>query len=244
MERTEHLDYLDVIEAESAALLDAARTAGLDAPVPSCPDWTVADLLGHIGRVQRWQADLVRRRVAEAEWSFEDPPVDPDALVDWATDAAALVREVFAATPAATPMWTFLGPGAAGFWFRRQAHEVAMHRVDADLAAGRPPRIDAGLARDGIDEFVGVVVEGRLRERFVGAGETVHLHCTDGAGEWLIRLTPDGPEVERAHAKGDVAARGGASDLLLLLRGRTGVDAIEVFGDRAVLESFIDLSRL
>lgn len=236
-------EYFDAIRTESAALVAAAQSAGLDAPVPSCPDWTVVDLLGHIARVQWWQADIVSRHVAEAEWSFEDPPADPDALVDWATDATARVLAVFAATPADTPMWTFVGPGTAGFWFRRQAHEVAMHRVDADLAAGTPPVIDAALARDGIDEFFDVVVTGRRRERFVGTGETVHLHCTDGEGEWLVRLTPDGPEVERAHAKGDVAARGTASDLLLVARSRVAPAAVDVFGDQGVLDRFLDLSR-
>ena len=59
----------------------------------------------------------------------------------------------------------------------------------------------------------------------IGNGETLHFHRTDGDGEWLVRLTPDGPEVERAHAKGDVAVRGSASDLLLARAGRVGLDA-------------------
>jgi uncharacterized protein (TIGR03083 family) len=240
----ETTQYLDVIRAESARLVASASAAGLDAPVPSCPEWTVADLLGHVGRIQRWQADIVARRVQEAEFSFADPPTDPVVLVSWVQDATALLLEVFAAAPADEVLWTFLGPGTPSFWLRRQAQEVALHRVDADLAAGLAPALDGELARDGIDEFLEVVVEFRVRERMTGTGETVHLHRTDGDGEWLVRLTPDGPEVERTHAKGDVAARGSASDLLLAIRGRVDLSTLEVFGDAAVLERFVDLSRL
>ncbi|MBM3660544.1 MAG: maleylpyruvate isomerase family mycothiol-dependent enzyme [Actinobacteria bacterium] len=236
--------YFDAIRADSARLVASSVAAGLDTMVPSCPEWTVADLLGHVGRVQRWQADIVARRVQEAEFSFAEPPTDPAVLVSWVQDATALLLEVFAAAPADTPLWTFVGPGVAGFWVRRQAHEVSLHRVDADLAAGIAPALDGELATDAIDEFLDVVVQFRVRDRMTGTGETVHLHRADGDGEWLVRLTAEGPEVERTHAKGDVAARGSASDLLLALRGRVEPSALEVFGDEAVLLRFIDLSRL
>jgi len=235
--------YLDAIRTESRAFVDAAERAGLDAPVPSCPDWTVTDLLGHVGQVQHWQAGLVERRASEADFTRDDPPVDPRARVDWVQNATERLLDAFAATPAETPMWTFVGPGTAAFWFRRQAHEIVMHRVDADLAAGELQPIAPDLARDGIDEFFDTLVAGRMRDRFRGAGETVHLHRTDGEGEWLVRLTPDGPEVERTHAKGDVAVRGSASDLLLAIRSRTGLDACEVFGDAAVFARFQDQAR-
>jgi predicted lipid carrier protein YhbT len=68
-----------------------------------------------------------------------------------------------------------------------------------------------------------------------GAGETIHLHATDGDGEWLMRLAPGEVTVTREHAKGDVAGRGSASDLLLFLYGRVAPDALEVFGDAPLL---------
>ncbi len=242
METTE---YLDTIRDESARFVAAAEAAGLDAAVPSCPDWTVADLLGHLGTVQRWVAGMLEQRATALEYPRDvEVPDDPAELVAWVRAGSDHLVEVCAATPPDTALWTFPGPGEARFWFRRQAQEVALHRVDAELAAGTPTPLDAEVARDGVDEFLDVVVEFRLRERMIGAGESVHLHRTDGEGEWLVRLTPDGPEVERAHAKGDVAARGTASDLLLAVRGRSGFDALEVFGDEAVLARFVDLSRL
>jgi predicted lipid carrier protein YhbT len=71
----------------------------------------------------------------------------------------------------------------------------------------------------------------------------VHLHCTDLDGEWLVTLTSPRPTVERVHAKGDVAARGTASDLDLFLWGRIGGDALEVFGDRELLDRFQGATR-
>jgi len=241
----EHSEHIDVIRDESRALVAAAESAGLDARVPSCPDWAVADLLGHQGTVQRWAAGIVEARATEARFPADvGRPSDPAALPDWVRAGSAHLVDVLTSTPSDAELWTFAGPGAAAFWFRRQAQEVALHRVDAELAAGTRSPLDAALARDAIDEFFDVIAPLRLRERMVGDGETVHLHCTDGEGEWLARLTPTGVEVERAHAKGDVAARGTASDLVLVLRGRRGVDAVEVFGDAAVLDSFIDMSRI
>jgi uncharacterized protein (TIGR03083 family) len=239
-------EHLATIHDESSRLVDAAERAGLDAPVPSCPDWTVADLLGHVGTVQRWSAGIVERQATTKEYPADvGRPEDPAALPEWVRTGAHRLVEVCAATPPDTAVWTFPGMGDASFWFRRQAHEVALHRIDADLAEGTPrPSLTGPLARDGIDEFLDVVVEFRLRDRMRGEGETVHLHCTDGDGEWLLRFTADGPTVERVHAKGDVAARGSASDLLLAVRSRLDPSALEVFGDEAVLLRFIDLSRL
>jgi len=241
----EPAQHIDAIRRESDALVAAAEQAGLGARVPSCPDWDVADLLAHVGMVQRWAAGIVERRATEPDRpSDADRPEDPTALGGWVRSGAARLVAVCAATPPDTVMWTFPGPGPAGFWFRRQAHEVAMHRVDAQLAAGVAPAIDGDLAADGIDEFFDVIAPFRLRDRLVGDGETVHLHRTDGDGEWLVRLTADGPQVERAHAKGDVAARGSASDLLLTLRGRLDGTTLETFGDIAVLDRLVDRSRL
>jgi predicted lipid carrier protein YhbT len=76
-----------------------------------------------------------------------------------------------------------------------------------------------------------------------GDGETIHLHCTDVDGEWVATLAPTGLEVERAHAKADVAARGSASDLLCWVMGRGPIDPLEIFGDRPLLERWRDASK-
>ena len=95
------------------------------------------------------------------------------------------------------------------------------------------------LAADGIDEWLGLLRYRPNATPPTGSGETLHVHCTDRDGEWLIRLTEAAPEIERAHAKGDVAVRGEASDLLLVLLRRLDPDRVEIFGDRGVLDGFL-----
>ena len=228
--------YLDAIAAESAALLDAAHTAGVDAPVPSCPGWSVADLLGHIGGVQRWATEMSGRDPG-GDYIARDPSAipEPTERFEW---VAAATRSLVDALdrPSDEPAWSWIPPATVGFWQRRQAHEAAMHRVDAELTAGvAAPEIDAALATDGIDEFL-TIVQAFSRPRLSGSGETLHFHCTDVEGEWLVRIDSDGVAIEHEHAKGDVAAKGRASDLLCWMQGRAPVDVLDVFGDAALLE--------
>jgi uncharacterized protein (TIGR03083 family) len=129
------------------------------------------------------------------------------------------------------------------FWVRRRAHETTEHRVDAESAAGNVAAIDPAFASDGIDEYL-MMFAPRFGAGLGELGGSLHLHCTDVEGEWLIVPGPDGIVVTREHAKGDVAARGRAEDLLLLLWGRRGpsdaTPAVEVFGDEALLTRFVD----
>lgn len=235
-----NLDYVGAIRDNASALVDAAERAGQDALVPSCPEWVVADLLAHIGVVHRWAAVNCERAPSDAFMPSADSgieaPSDLAARPSWVREGAAQLADTLAARSPDDPCWTWAPPATIGFWRRRQAHETAMHRVDAQLAAGAAEPVDATLAADGIDEWMSLLanrpwVEGEI----TGAGETIHLHCNDVDGEWLLRLAPTGLEVERVHAKGDVAARGAASDLLCWLMGRGPVEPLEVFGDGALL---------
>jgi uncharacterized protein (TIGR03083 family) len=235
-------EYLDAIAKESAALADAAARAGLDARVPSCPGWTVADLVAHVGEVQQWARVTVEQRATQ-RIPRSSLPLAPRGgeLLPWFRAQASALADLLAATDAATPVWSWTEDHTARFWFRRQANEVAVHRWDAQLAAGDPQPIGPRLAVDGVDECL-AMLPFRTRDQVVGTGETVHLHCTDTpsdvAGEWLVTLRPDGPVTEHRHAKGDVAARGTASDLDLFVWGRVPPSAFEVFGDVALLDRF------
>ena len=231
-------EYLDAITRESGALADAAERAGVDAPVPSCPDWTVADLLAHLGGVQQWARVTVEQRATE-RISRRDLPGPPEGadLVAWFREQASLLASTLAATDPTSLAWSWTDDRTAAFWFRRQANEAAVHRWDAELASGKTVELDAVLAADGIDESLTML---SFRKDITGNGETVHLHCTDTTGEWLVVRDGDDLVVTREHAHGDVAARGTASDLLRFLWGRGAVDQLEVFGYRAALERFRD----
>ena len=142
-----------------------------------------------------------------------------------------LLADALAAAGPSVELWSWTDQPTTGFWARRQAVETAVHRYDAQLTAGAPQPVEHELAVDGIDGLFWLIPFWPWADRVRGDGETLHLHCTDGEGEWLVRLRTDGVDVTREHAKGDVAARGSASDLLLFLYGRVPIEHLEVFGD-------------
>lgn len=233
-------EYVDAFRREGAALVDAAAVAGVDASVPACPDWTVNDLCGHVGRLHRWAVQIISERPADPTnfWKQLEFPQGP-AAIDFVAEGYAALAAMLTATGAAEPCWSWTDDRTVGFWARRQAHELAVHRWDAQAAAGTTAPIDRALAADGIQELFDILPF-RPGGAPTGNGETIHLHCTDGDGEWLVRLAPAGVTVVNEHAKGDVAARGSASDLLLMMWGRIPVDEVEVFGDASLLERWSD----
>jgi uncharacterized protein (TIGR03083 family) len=210
-------------------------------PVPSCPGWTVADLLRHLGMLHWWAAEIAAQPEIQPVHRRDAPPAADDAqLVAWYQGRGEALLAALATAGPDKPCWTFLGPDVTRFWARRQAHELSVHRWDLELAAtGEPAPIDAPLAADGIDEYLAVfvVVRGVPDDR---NGATIHLHCTDVAGEWLVRLVGGHAEVTHEHAKGDVAVRGEASDLVLSLWRRRPIEALEVFGDGELFEAFVE----
>lgn len=241
------MDYEDncvALRCEGHALTAAARAAGVDAPVPSCPDWQVADLLAHVGRLHRWVAAIVESGGDDPtdHWSASEPPPTGVRLV-WFDAGVDLVADAMLRADAATPAWSWTDDRTAGFWARRQANETAVHRWDAQLAAGATEPIDHDRAVDGIDEFFALIPFWRGASTLNGAGESIHLHCTDGDGEWLVRLAADSVLVTREHAKGDVALRAPASELLLFLYGRADPRGAEVFGDASLLERWQQLVK-
>lgn len=106
--------------------------------------------------------------------------------------------------------------------------------------SGWIPQIEPDLAADGIDELLTVLLPVKLKvggTDLLGLG-SLHVHCTDVAGEWLLNAKDSGVEVTRAHDRGDGALRGPAADLLLRLSNRG--DGGEVIGDAAVVASFTE----
>jgi uncharacterized protein (TIGR03083 family) len=159
-------------------------------------------------------------------------------LIGWAEEQARRVLEALGAADPDANCWTFGLPRSGLFWFRRQALETAVHAWDGQRAVGQPEPISPELASDGVDEFLAVMLPRQI-ERQPGdwSGQSLHLHRTDGDGEWMIRLGPGAAvSTERVHDKGDVALRGPASSVYLWCVGRLPSTELEVFGDRTVAE--------
>jgi uncharacterized protein (TIGR03083 family) len=233
----------------SARLADVVAGADEAIRIPTCPEWSLRQLTAHVGRAHRWAGEMVNRRATEMISFREAPdgrlPDDPAARPGWVTAGAdGLIEAVRQA--GAEPVWSFRGPLPARFWLRRMTHETAVHAADAELAVGRKPTLPGDLAADGIDEWLEMVSgDGGEQGPPLAEGATMHLHATgeglDGTGEWLISRTPSGLAVRAGHAKADVAVRGPAGALLLVLMRRLSQDepGIEVLGDRTVLTQWL-----
>jgi uncharacterized protein (TIGR03083 family) len=226
----EHREHIDALRREGEAL---GEVPIVDVDVPTCPDWSVPDLIFHVGRVQRWQEAQLRApspdELVRIE-RIEAPPLDE--LDDWYhLGLESLLATLESTEPDhLTPSWG--GPRPATFWARRAANEVAIHRWDAEAAVDLPDPLDGGHAVDIIDELFEVVAPRKFDPaQWEGETVTIHLHATDREGEWLISMGADGLEVSHTHAKGDVAARGSASDLALMMSGRVPPARLELFGE-------------
>jgi uncharacterized protein (TIGR03083 family) len=182
-----------------------------------------------------------QRDSSQDHWSQSEPPAAGERVEWFAAGVDPLADTLLAAGPA-VEVWTWTDDHTSGFWARRQANETAVHRWDAQLAAGTPAPLERELAVDGIDEYLMMLPQWRGVDALRELTGTVHLHCTDGEGEWLVQLD-QGVTITREHAKGDVAARGAASDLMLLVSGRVDPSAVEVFGDAELLQTFVERAR-
>lgn len=240
-------DALLVQLTVEARRVPAVDPATLDAPVPWCGEWSVGDVVGHLSGVQRWATVLsnqpgtwIRRR------EMDQPPDGPDVLA-WCEAGVAPMLAAFDGTDLETTVNTWAGEQPRRWWLRRLLHETAIHRWDAEAGGGgreRATPIAPDVAVDGIDELFDNFVP-LVADRLAGGGETMHLHATDAPGEWLVRFAADGVDVERVHAKGDVAVRAAAHDLLLLLWNRSAPTdpAFETFGDSALVARWQQRAR-
>ena len=243
-------DELRACTAELAEIIDG----DLERPVPTCPEWTFRQLATHVGRGHRWAAQIVATRATApipmrevADGKF---PEDPARQAPWLNAGADQVIEAVTAA-GGNPVWTMTGMRPAGFWARRRAHEAAVHLADAQLATGRDVNLAPEAAADGVDEWLALIAastglaQGRAQE-LGGDGQSLHFHATDpglsGTGEWLVTRTPSGITVQHGHGKADVAVRGPAASLLLVLTRRIPPSdpAIEIFGEQALLTHWLE----
>ena len=136
-------------------------------PIPTCPEWTLRQLVTHVGRAHRWAAEITRTR-SDAFIPFREVPdgkLPDDSAVQRASLRAGAARIVDAVREAGSDVvWSFTGPVPAGFWISRMAHETLVHRADAQIAARAEPEpaIDSEVAADAIDESLMLLTGGIL----------------------------------------------------------------------------------
>ncbi|MBL7496911.1 maleylpyruvate isomerase family mycothiol-dependent enzyme [Frankia sp. CNm7] len=220
------MDHGALLLEQNRLLADLLGEADWSTPVPTCPGWTLTQIMRHVGRAPRWATTIVRTRAQEAldprEAEGGRPPADRDGALAWFRQGPRLLLEAVADDPEARVWTTAAGLQPARWWVRR-LHEAVVHWVDAAIALGVDHPIEPALAADGISEWLDLLVAlpGVAMPR---DGSTMHLHATDeglGAdGEWTIRGGPSRIDWEHGHGFGDVALSGNAADLLLAVMRR------------------------
>lgn len=251
------MDYASTYLAETRALGELIRAADQSTPVPTCPGWNLEQLFRHVGRGDRWAAQIVRDRM-DTFLDFRSveggkPPPELDDAIAWLNDGAQLLVDAVEVAGGDTPVWTFLGSRPANWWVRRRLHENLVHRADAALAVGADFTLDAAVAADGIDEFLERIVIQAGKDGAalpLEGGDTLHLHATDPglgeAGEWTVAVDDVVITWSHEHGKGTVALRGAATELLLAMTRRVPLaeTGIAVFGDEAVWRRWLDRTPL
>ncbi|MGH8932944.1 MAG: maleylpyruvate isomerase family mycothiol-dependent enzyme [Egibacteraceae bacterium] len=235
-------DFVDSIRRDSDGFAEAAEVAGPQAAVAACPDWTVADLVWHLRETHYCWRVIVEDGLRDPNGitPIERPPDFAQLLADFRAGAGRMADVLESADPS-RPVWTWAPQQEAAFVIRHQVQEAAVHRWDAEQAAGRDFSIDPVMAADAVDEFLELIGTAYQAEGAAPLGGTVHLHATDTPGEWVVTEDEAGDlRMERAHRKADVALRATASDLLLMLYRRVTPDRGEVFGDGAILHRLLN----
>jgi uncharacterized protein (TIGR03083 family) len=226
MDVAEHLDHL---ARDGPLLAAAAASAGGDAPVAACR-WNVRTLVTHVGGVHRWAAAVVGAaspaKVDAAARAVGTGPGD-DRLLDWFHDGHSALVAALRAAPADLTCFTFLpAPSPLAFWARRQAHETAIHRADAESAAGAITPFDVAFAQDGIAEML--LGFARRRSNAIGTAGTIALRPLDGGSAWLITVGGEKITARESEADAQTVLAGSSSDLYLWLWNRPS--AVEVTG--------------
>jgi uncharacterized protein (TIGR03083 family) len=227
--------YLDELRRQGGLLLQAARQAGLQAAVPSCPGWDVSRLLGHTTRVHRWAGWIVRGGDRD---EFEFRPPEDSQLFEVYDAGLQEVLDRLQAAPDGLVVWTSApAPSAKLFWARRMAHETAIHRVDADLATGYGvAAFEPEFAADGVDELLTGSASRFDRSGLTG-DRMISLTPLDSNASWTLSIGPDllsCRPVAADHA--DLAVFGLASDLYRWVWNRAGDDDVSLRGDLALAD--------
>lgn len=255
--------YLGHLDRESRRFAAVLADVEPGVAVPTCPDWSAADLVWHLTEVQWFWGSIAGGRILDAadiEEVEADKPPRPEgyrdllALFDTARERLAVA---VSEGPDDAPLWSWAADQSLGFTRRRQAHEALIHRVDAELTAGVPVSpLDPALAADGVDEAVRVMwAEMPAWASFSTGGGVLAIEATDTGNTWLVELgrmtgtstntgkTYDEPSIAilgSGSQEPDAVVRGRAADLNLWVwdRGSTGIDRT---GDESALDGLAAL---
>ena len=240
--------YLDLVETEGRVLLKTAEGADPGAAIAFCPDWTVGDLVPHLGFVYRWAGELVGRGLADPPPRgafFDTDPGDPAGALERTRAAHENLVRTLRDAPTDLDCWRMWpGSGSArDFWIRRMLHETLVHGVDAARGASGEAAgngdLDDALATDGIDEMIcGFAV--RYSKNLRSERPMSIAIRTDSGLSWWVRVNAEAPLFGRGLSPfgADVEVSGPPAELYLFLWNRRTTDGLRVAGSPEPLEAW------
>ncbi|SDP06864.1 maleylpyruvate isomerase family mycothiol-dependent enzyme [Lentzea jiangxiensis] len=229
-------DLLRLIDERTTAFI--AAVGDLDAPVPTCPGWTVFDLVQHLGDGRRKWAEIVAAGPSDTPPARTPAQAPREGLAEWMAESTRLLIAALEAAGPDQGCWNWWGdsqsPPTVATAARRQLHEIAAHTYDAQLAAGAPEPIPAEIAVDGVDEFLMTCFS--TSSPWPHEPAIVDYHVTEG-GLWRISMSADGARVvEPGDGAADASAEGSAHDFLMVFYGRGSLEPLKLDGAVHVLD--------
>ena len=241
MEETlEFADVLRLIDERSTAFRAAVASApSLDVRVPTCPEWTLFDLVQQLSEGRRKWAATVAAGPADAPAAVPVPVVPHEcaALLDWFAASTAQLLDALREAGPDRGCWTWWGssqsPQTSGAVARHQLQQVAVHTYDAQVTVGDPQPLPAEVALDGVDEFLTTCVS--TTSPWPHEPTTVDYHATEGRS-WRVQLSAEGARITAATGDADSSATGDARDLVLFFYGRIPLESLKFEGSREVFD--------
>ncbi|GAB0105616.1 maleylpyruvate isomerase family mycothiol-dependent enzyme [Nocardia sp. JMUB6875] len=239
-------------------LAESAAAAGPDAAVPTAPEWTVTELVEHVGQTQNWVAEIIERRITDPmqlPMEMVALPADPGEWQAWLAESAQRVANACSDDALDAPVFNPAADGRSGtrFWLSSMLNEAVVHGTDAAAAAKRPVDIDSDIAAALItNHFAMLTAPTWAMQRpesasaIQGTGQRLQWLATDiaqGAGAWSIERRPDGATWQPGTHSADVTVSGPAQSLLLILTRRLPLAAaadITVDGDYVLAQHWLD----
>lgn len=231
--------YLAEIAAAADRLASVLDGVPLDVHVPTCPSWVVRDLVAHQGGIHRWAERIVRERRRERVFmDLEDlggTPAD-NALFSWFREGADRLVDALHRAPDDLECFTFIeAPSPRLFWARRQAHETAIHRVDAEVVAGARSGFVSDFAADGLDELLVGFWQRPGRGPRAAQPASVRVQPDDANQSWTAACDSDSYSVTRRAGEADATVTGAASDLYAWAWDRPAIGHVIVAGEAAAV---------
>jgi uncharacterized protein (TIGR03083 family) len=242
-------EYIGYVVSEGERLAAVADNIELSAEIPPCPGWDVRELLRHTGLIHLWAAghlafphqlpdDVDLPELAPLWPELASAWPEDNELVDWYRRTHANLVDVLRQAPEDLDCWTFLpAPSAPAMWSRRQASEIAIHRVDAEMAAGIDSEFEAIFAAEMLDELLSGFTPGpRSTPLDVDGTKVIGVHAQDTDDRWFVTLTRDEMATSRSGLAADLTVTGTAAELYLLFWNRTADSTVAMDGETELME--------